>query len=120
MRALVKVLDSDNVVTFLNLQDNQVSCAMDTVQAVVRDGTGNLAKGMAQRYDSIALGLQMLRWLTTGACGRWTGARKSPEEQSFLGVIELVSALSKFSSSVCIPVRTSGQAPLQLGHARIC
>ena len=37
VRALVKVLDSDNVVTFLNLQDNQVSRAMDTIQALARE-----------------------------------------------------------------------------------
>lgn len=32
VRALVKVLDSDNVVTFLNLQDNQVSYAADAIR----------------------------------------------------------------------------------------
>ena len=46
VRALVKVLDSDNVVTFLNLQDNQVSCTTDRLRAVMHDGLQNCAKGV--------------------------------------------------------------------------
>ena len=47
VRALVKVLDSDNVVTFLNLQDNQVSHVISAVKSAIHNGAHS-AKHVAQ------------------------------------------------------------------------
>ena len=49
----------------------------------------------------------------TGACGRWTGACKSDEEQPLLGVIEPVSALTIFPSLALVLVGAASQAPPQ-------